>query len=79
MRIFHDQKMMEGVLLAMVLHGIYNSLLEFGYVSIALPMVGAMLFVVVGLLHHKNLLQKNGVLVKRRFVNDSLAYPAPLS
>jgi RsiW-degrading membrane proteinase PrsW (M82 family) len=70
--LFHEQKMMEGVLIAMVLHGIYNSLLEFGYVSFALPMVGLMIFVVLGLLHHKKLLQKNGVLVKRRFRNDSL-------
>lgn len=72
--LFHEQKMMEGVLLAMLLHGIYNSLLEFGYVSMALPMVGGMMFVVVGLLHHKKLLQKNGVLIKRRFRNDSLVY-----
>jgi len=73
--LFHEQKMMEGVLLAMVLHGIYNSLLEFGYVSFALPMVGMMMFVVVGLLHHKQLLQENGVLVKRRFSNESLIEP----
>ena len=73
--LFHEQKMMEGVLLAMVLHGIYNSLLEFGYVSFALPMVACMMFVVVALLHQKKLLQKNGVLVKRRFSNDSLISP----
>lgn len=70
--LFHEQKMMEGVLLAMVLHGVYNSLLEFGYVSFALPMVACMMFAVVALLHQKKLLQKNGVLVKRRFSNDSL-------
>lgn len=74
--LFHEQKMMEGVLLAMVLHGVYNSLLEFGHVSMALPMVGGMVFMVVGLLHHKELLQKNGALVKRRFRNDSLSYEA---
>jgi RsiW-degrading membrane proteinase PrsW (M82 family) len=70
--VFHEQKMMEGVMLAMILHGIYNSLLEFGYVSFALPMVGCMVFAVVALLHQKKLLQKNGVLVKRRFSNESL-------
>ena len=73
--LFHEQKMMEGVMLAMILHGIYNSLLEFGYVSFALPMVGMMLFLVVSLLHYKKLLQKNGVLVKRRFNNESLLSP----
>lgn len=65
--LFHEQKMMEGVMLAMILHGIYNSLLEFGYVSLALPMVGFMVLVVIGLLHHKKVLQSSGVLVKRRF------------
>jgi len=73
--VFHEQKMLEGVLLAMVLHGVYNSLLEFGFVSVALPMVGMMMFMVVGLLHKKKLLQQNGVLVKRRFSNDSLLIP----
>ena len=67
--LFHEQKMMEGVILAMVLHGIYNSLLEFGYVAIALPMVGAMLLIVTFLLHQKSLLQQSGNLVKRRFEN----------
>ncbi len=74
--LFHEQKLMEGVLLAMVLHGVYNSLLEFGYVGLALPMVGLMLCIVVALLHHKKLLQKNGVLTQRRFENQSLLSPS---
>lgn len=73
--LFHDQKMMEGALLAMVLHGIYNSLLEFGYVSAALPMVGLMLLVVLYLLHQKTLLQINGAILKRRFKNQTITQP----
>lgn len=64
--LFHEQKMMEGVLLAMVLHGVYNSLLEFGYVSLALLFVGFLLFLVVYLLHQKQLLQQAGSLVRRQ-------------
>ena len=67
--LFHEQKMMEGVLFAMVLHGIYNSLLEFGYTTLALPMVGGMMLYVVYLLHQKNLLQSEGSINKRRFTN----------
>ncbi len=63
--LFHEQKMMEGVLLAMVLHGVYNSLLEFGYVSLALPFVGLLLLTVIYLLHQKELLQQAGRLVRR--------------
>ena len=72
--LFHDQKMMEGVLIAMVLHGVYNSLLEFGQVALAMPMVGMMMCTVVYLLHYTCFLQKNGALVKRRFNNESFVY-----
>lgn len=71
--LFHEQRMMEGVLLAMVLHGIYNSLLEFGHVSMALLLVGALMLMVVYLLHQKRLLQQGGSLVRRRFENTRVA------
>ena len=63
--LFHEQKMMEGVLLAMILHAAYNSLLEFGYVSLALPFIAVLLFLVSYLLHQKKLLQRAGEIVRR--------------
>jgi len=67
--LFHEQKMMEGVILAMVLHGIYNSLLEFGYLSVALPFIFGLLLIVTVLLHKKSLLQQAGGLVRRGYDN----------
>lgn len=52
--LFHDQKMMEGVLLAMGLHAVFNSLLEFGLVTLVFPFVVGMLLNLLYLWHKQN-------------------------
>ncbi len=53
--LFHDEKMMEGVILAMGAHAIFNALLEFNLVMVVFPYIFALLLWVVHLLHQKQL------------------------
>lgn len=52
--LFHEEKMMEGLILAMICHAIFNSLLEFGVVSLIIPLIGSLLFLIVHLFNKKD-------------------------
>ncbi len=49
--LFHEEKLMEGLLLAVLAHTIFNSLLEFGKIAFLLPFLLLMFFIVLQLLH----------------------------
>ena len=51
--IFHEEKMMEGLIFAMICHAIFNSLLEFGVISFIVPLIGSLLFLVIHLFNRK--------------------------
>lgn len=53
--LFHDQKMMEGVVLAMVAHALFNGLLEFNQVVWVFPYIFVLLLWITHLLHQTEL------------------------
>jgi len=61
--LFHDEKMMEGVILAMVAHAVFNGLLEFNQVMLVFPYIFALLLWVTHLLHKQELHRHFGNLV----------------
>jgi len=63
--LFHEQKMMEGVILAMLAHGIFNSLLEFNLMQLVIPYLLILALLVWFTLFHQEKLVRQGVL--RRF------------
>ena len=52
--LFHEEKMMEGMLLAMITHAIFNSLLEYGKISFMIPFLLIMFYMVLNLFHRKH-------------------------
>lgn len=50
--LFHEQKLMEGMLLAMILHAIFNLSLEFGHVTLMLTLIVGM-FMTILYMYHK--------------------------
>lgn len=58
--LFHEEKMLEGMLLAMIAHAIFNSLLEFGKVGLLIPFLLVMFFFVVNLFHRKTIHYQTG-------------------
>lgn len=62
--LFHEEKMMVGMLSAMGLHAFFNSLLEFGKSEWVIPFVVFLFFVVLHLFHKKDLALKNKVLIQ---------------
>ena len=64
--LFHDQKMMEGVILAMGAHAIFNALLEFNQVVWVFPYIFTLLLWVTHLLHKQELHRYFGNLVNPR-------------
>lgn len=63
--LFHEQKMMEGVLLAMLLHGVFNSLLEFGYIGFVFPYMFILMLIVMHVLHRQERLALQGAFLVR--------------
>jgi len=63
--LFHDEKMMEGVFLAMGAHAIFNALLEFNQVAWVFPYIFVLLLWVTHLLHKKELHYYFGNLLRR--------------
>ncbi|MCF7917678.1 PrsW family intramembrane metalloprotease [Candidatus Gracilibacteria bacterium] len=61
--LFHDEKMMEGMLLAMVAHAVFNSFLEFGRVSLLIPFLLILFFLVLNLFHRKKVHLQTGNLL----------------
>jgi RsiW-degrading membrane proteinase PrsW (M82 family) len=49
--LYHEEKMMEGLLLAIVLHAIFNALLEFGLIHFVVPFTLICFFIVLHLFH----------------------------
>ncbi len=52
--LFHEEKMMEGMLLAMVAHAIFNALLNFNQMSLVILFLLTLFFFVFSLFHRKN-------------------------
>jgi len=52
---FHEEMMMEGMILAMTLHAIFNSLLEFEKTNLLIPGILLLFFFVLNLFHRKRL------------------------
>lgn len=53
--LFHQEKMLEGMLFAMLLHAVFNSLLEYEKITIIIPMIGLLLINLLTLFHKKQL------------------------
>ena len=53
--LFHEEKMMEGMLLAMVVHAIFNSLLQFNQITLIIPFLLIMFYMVLSLFHRKQI------------------------
>ncbi|MCF7812100.1 PrsW family intramembrane metalloprotease [Candidatus Gracilibacteria bacterium] len=65
--LFHEEKMMEGMILAMVAHAIFNSLLEFGKVYLLFPFLFLLFFFVLNLFHRKQVYRQSGDLLHTSF------------
>ncbi len=57
---FHEEKMMEGMLLAMATHAVFNSLLEFGQVAFMIPFLLFLFLMVLNLFHRKQIQYRTG-------------------
>ncbi len=53
--IFREEKMFEGMVAAMILHAIFNSLLEFEKMGLMFMLLAGMLIIVINLYHRKHL------------------------
>ncbi len=63
--LFHEEKMMEGAILAMLLHGVFNSLLEFGLIGFVFPYIFILIVVVMHILHRQEHLRLQGRIASR--------------
>ncbi len=61
--LFHEQMMMEGMLVAMGLHAIFNSLLEYGKITWVIPFLVIMFLAVLHLFHRKKVHTQNGYFI----------------
>lgn len=52
--LFHEEKLFEGLLLAMLVHAIFNSLLEFGLVALVIPFLIGIFLYILNLLHRRD-------------------------
>jgi RsiW-degrading membrane proteinase PrsW (M82 family) len=62
--VYHEQKIMEGLLLSMITHAIFNSYLEFNKVHLILPMVLGMFFTLLFLFHRVNIHKRIGTFIR---------------
>ncbi len=60
--LFHEEKMMEGMLYAMICHAVFNWLLEMGKTSLMIPFLMILFFFILSLFHRKKLHTQTGVL-----------------
>lgn len=51
--LFHEEKMLEGMLIAMILHAIFNSLLEYEQIAVTVPLLFMLLIYILTLFHKK--------------------------
>ena len=68
--LFHEEQLLEGMLVAVVLHAIFNSLLELGQIVYVFPMLFVMFGVVLKLLHKKSSHIKRGLWLQRIEVDE---------
>ncbi len=61
--LFREEKMLEGMLLAMVIHAIFNTFLEFNKMGIVITMLCVMFFVTVNLIHRTEVHRRVGTTV----------------
>jgi RsiW-degrading membrane proteinase PrsW (M82 family) len=52
--LFHEEKLFEGLLLAMFIHAIFNSLLEFELVVLVIPFIIGIFILILNLLHRRD-------------------------
>jgi RsiW-degrading membrane proteinase PrsW (M82 family) len=52
--LFHEEKLLEGMLLAMLIHAVFNSFLELGKIAFVFPLLLIMFVLVLNLLHRKS-------------------------
>jgi len=70
--LFHEAKLLEGMLLAMIVHAIFNSFLELGKIGFVFPFLFLVFAFVLNLLHRKSTHIRRGLLVQReekKFLN----------
>ncbi len=63
-RVFHQELMLEGMAIAMLLHAAFNSALEGYSIQMALPIVFIMFFIVMNLFHRKDLHHRRGHILR---------------
>ncbi|MCF7846611.1 MAG: PrsW family intramembrane metalloprotease [Candidatus Gracilibacteria bacterium] len=66
--LFHEEKLMEGMLWAMIAHAVFNSLLEFGQVAALVPFLLILFFFILHLLHRKDTHQQWGHVLSKPFL-----------
>ncbi len=64
--LFHEEKLLEGMLLAMTIHAIFNSLLELGQILYVFPLLFFIFALVLNLLHRKSTHIRRGIWVQLR-------------
>ncbi len=52
--LFHEEKLLEGLLLAMLIHACFNSFLEFGLVGFIIPFLIGIFLYILSLLHRRD-------------------------
>lgn len=60
--LFHEEMLMEGFLLAMVVHAIFNSLLEYDKTVLLIPFMLLMFFFILQIMHLRTVRERQGVL-----------------
>lgn len=58
--LFHEEKLLEGMFLAMIIHAIFNSFLELGQILYVFPLLFFVFVVVLNLLHRKSTHTRRG-------------------
>lgn len=62
---FHEEMMMEGMILAMACHAVFNGLLEFGKTTLMIPFLMVLFFIVLSLFHRKKIHTQTGVIARQ--------------
>lgn len=68
--LFHEEKLLEGMLLAMIVHAIFNTFLELGQILLIFPLLFVLFAVVLNLLHRKSTHIRRGLWLHRMAPNE---------
>lgn len=68
--LFHEEQLLQGMFAAVVLHAIFNSLLELGQIIYVFPLLVVMFAVVLKLLHKKSSHIKRGLWLQKVEIED---------